>query len=111
MKPILRIFSAVLTVVLLNLSLIVYSQPEKEIDPDGPGYAENCTSIMVGRLASTDGSVMTSHTCDGRYRTWLGVVPAMKFARPHMHSSALHTPVSTKSSSPSAKQQSTGNRN
>ena len=30
---------------------------------------QNCTSIMVGRLASTDGSVITSHTCDGRYRT------------------------------------------
>jgi len=23
-----------------------------------------CTSIMVGKNASTDGSVMTSHTCD-----------------------------------------------
>ena len=23
-----------------------------------------CTSIMVGKKASTDGSVMTSHTCD-----------------------------------------------
>ncbi len=85
MKPTSRFFSAVLTVVLLNLSLIVYSQPEKDIDPDGPGYAENCTSIMVGRLASTDGSVMTSHTCDGRYRTWLEVVPAMTFERDTVH--------------------------
>ena len=24
----------------------------------------SCTSIMVGKRASTDGSVMTSHTCD-----------------------------------------------
>jgi dipeptidase len=85
MKPTSRFFSAVLTVVLLNLSLIVYSQPEKDIDPDGPGFAENCTSIMVGRLASTDGSVMTSHTCDGRYRTWLEVVPAMTFERDTVH--------------------------
>jgi dipeptidase len=53
--------------------------------PDGPGYAENCTTIMVGRLASTDGSVMTSHSCDGRYRTWLEVVPARKFARDTVH--------------------------
>ena len=30
----------------------------------------NCTSIMVGKDASTDGSVMTSHTCDSWYRTW-----------------------------------------
>ena len=32
---------------------------------------QSCTSIMVGRKASADGSVMTSHTCDGRYRTWV----------------------------------------
>ena len=31
----------------------------------------NCTSIMVGKDASTDGSVMTSHTCDSWYRTWM----------------------------------------
>ena len=29
----------------------------------------SCTSIMVGKNASTDGSVMTSHTCDSWYRT------------------------------------------
>ena len=85
MKSTFRFFPAVLTVAFLNLSLLLFSQPEKEIDPDGPGYAENCTSIMVGRMASTDGSVMTSHTCDGRYRTWLEVVPAMKFERDTVH--------------------------
>ena len=37
---------------------------------------ESCTSIMVGRLASADGSVITSHTCDGRYRTWAYMEPA-----------------------------------
>ena len=36
-----------------------------------------CTSIMVGRLASLDGSVMTSHTCDcHRTGTQIIVVPA-----------------------------------
>ena len=39
---------------------------------------ESCTSIMVGKRASTDGSVITSHTCDGRYRTWMTVEPAQK---------------------------------
>ncbi len=39
---------------------------------------EGCTCIMVGRLASADGSVITSHTCDGRYRTWLDVVRGKK---------------------------------
>ncbi|MCK5057725.1 MAG: C69 family dipeptidase, partial [Candidatus Aminicenantes bacterium] len=44
-------------------------------------YAEEdaCTSITVGKLASTDGSVMTSHTCDSRVsRTWIDIVYAQK---------------------------------
>ena len=40
-----------------------------------------CTSIMVGRNASTDGSVMTSHTCDSWYRTWMSIVPAKDYPR------------------------------
>lgn len=39
-----------------------------------------CTSIMVGKKASADGSVMTSHTCDSWYRTWMQVVPAKDYA-------------------------------
>lgn len=46
---------------------------------------ENCTSIMVGRQASTDGSVITSHTCDGRYRTWVQVEPAQDHAPGTLH--------------------------
>ena len=38
-----------------------------------------CTSIMVGKKASTDGSVMTSHTCDGGYRTWMRWEPASDY--------------------------------
>ena len=45
-----------------------------------PRDPDCCTSIMVGKLASTDGSVMTSHTCDSWYRTWVNVVPAADFA-------------------------------
>jgi dipeptidase len=32
-----------------------------------------CTSIQVSKGASTDGSVMTAHSCDGNYRTWLQI--------------------------------------
>lgn len=74
-----------LILILVFLSHALNAQPLYDTDPDGPGYAENCTSIMVGRLASTDGSVMTSHTCDGRYRTWLEVVPARNFSRDTIH--------------------------
>ena len=44
-----------------------------------------CTSIMVGRLATTDGSVITSHTCDGRYRTWAFIEPAADYTRGALH--------------------------
>lgn len=47
--------------------------PEPVLNP------ESCTSIMVGKKASTDGSVITSHTCDGGYREWMDIVPAATY--------------------------------
>lgn len=46
---------------------------------------QSCTSIMVGRKASSDGSVITSHTCDGRYRTWVQMEPAADHEPGTMH--------------------------
>ena len=41
------------------------------------GYPEGCTSITVGKAASFDGSVMTSHTDDShRTRSWMDMVAA-----------------------------------
>lgn len=40
-----------------------------------------CTSIMAGRGATTDGSVITSHTCDSWYRTWMDIRPARDYPR------------------------------
>jgi len=38
-----------------------------------------CTSIQVGPKASTDGSVITCHSCDGGiFRNWLNIVPHKK---------------------------------
>jgi dipeptidase len=65
-------------------TLTTYAQ-YSDIEPDGPGYGENCTTIMVGRLASTDGSVMTSHSCDGNYRTWLEIFQHQKYEKGTMH--------------------------
>jgi dipeptidase len=65
-----------------------------EFDSDGPGYPESCTSIMVGKLATVDGSVITSHSCDGNYRTWLEIVPRKKHEKNSMHPvlwGTLHT--------------------
>jgi dipeptidase len=55
---------------------------------------ESCTSIMVGKRASTDGSVITSHTCDGRYRTWMTIEPAQKAEKGRKHTvrkGTMHT--------------------
>ena len=57
-------------------------------------YSESCTSIMVGKKASADGSVMTSHTCDAWYRTWLDFEPAQTHEKGSMHPvywGTLHT--------------------
>jgi dipeptidase len=60
-----RLFTPILVILLVSPLLA-----------DRKAHPDSCTSIMVGRLASVDGSVMTAHTCDGGYRTWLNIIPA-----------------------------------
>lgn len=57
-------FTVIAAVILTAFSCLEARDIEKEA----------CTSIMVGKNASADGSVMTSHTCDSWYRTWIGCV-------------------------------------
>ncbi|TAJ07902.1 peptidase C69 [Marinilabiliaceae bacterium JC017] len=46
------------------------------------GVPEGCTTITVGRKASSDGSVMTSHTDDShRTRSWVDIIPEEKHGR------------------------------
>ena len=54
----------VLTALVLAGSLTLGSQDRTGCATCGERTPENCTVIMVGRGASTDGSVMTTHTCD-----------------------------------------------
>jgi len=54
-------------------------------DVNNQNYKGSCTSIMVGRLATTDGSVITSHTCDGMYRTWVEIFPHTKYEKGAVH--------------------------
>lgn len=65
--------------VLLLSAIIVLAQDKS--DWKG-GVPEGCTSITVGKKASADGSVMTSHTDDShRTRSWMDIVPAKDHAK------------------------------
>ncbi|MCL2502690.1 MAG: C69 family dipeptidase [Bacteroidales bacterium] len=68
---------------LLILSLCVFGALPAQLnpitDPDDPGFSESCTSIMVGKAASTDGSVITTQSCDQNYRTWLRFEPSKTY--------------------------------
>ena len=62
---------------LLALALFVGTLPLCAQEISQPEFeGQSCTSIMVGKNVSGDGSVITSHTCDGRYRTWMFMEPA-----------------------------------
>ncbi len=67
-----KLFTIILAFLLL-IPMVANSQSDEY------PLSESCTSIMVGKKATTDGSVITSHTCDGRYRSWLNIVPAGKY--------------------------------
>lgn len=62
---------------LMAMGMLAFAPVTMAVEPEEiPLERLSCTSIMVGKKASADGSVMTSHTCDGRYRTWMNWVPA-----------------------------------
>ena len=64
--------------VLLVTAAYVFVFSGKELDPpDLTEAGEACTVIMVAKAASTDGSTMTTHTCDCGTCDWTwGHVPA-----------------------------------
>lgn len=62
------------TIALLFFPALLIGQ-QNEYGQDGVSPL-SCTSIMVGKQATTDGSVITSHTCDSWFRTWMNIVPA-----------------------------------
>ena len=53
----------------------LYLQQDQAQSEEGP-CTECCTSLLVGKEASVDGSTMTSHSCDsGTDRTWIKLQP------------------------------------
>jgi dipeptidase len=69
-----KTFLSILTAFIL-IPFLSFSQDER---PDWiAGYPDACTSITAGRLATVDGSVITSHTDDShRTRSWINIIPA-----------------------------------
>ncbi len=52
-----------------------YNEEEGNCWPD----CFSCTSVLVTKEASADGSMMTTHSCDGTYEFRLRVVPGAKY--------------------------------
>jgi len=79
------------------LALSVLPASEAPAVPGGePLEFDSCTSVLVGRLASIDGSTMTSHSCDsGTDRTWMTIVPNMKH-KPGETAKVYYEPKRTK---------------
>ena len=69
------------TIFLAALAFITVNVAAQDTELSPNGSKTSCTSIMVGKKASADGSVMTSHTCDSWYRTWMQMVPAKDYAK------------------------------
>jgi len=64
-----------------SLGLLCNAYTAEKPDWEG-GRPDGCTSIMVGKKASADSSVITSHTCDShRTRSWLDIMPAKKYKK------------------------------
>lgn len=68
-------------IALFPVLLLLSSQPSNTNVEAWEDWEDGCTSILVGKLASTDGSVMTAHTCDGNYRTWVKMEPHLKHSK------------------------------
>lgn len=63
----------------LFLAFLIVMGLQAQQPLDDPYFGESCTSIMAGKKATSDGSVITAHTCDGNYRTWLRMEKAQDF--------------------------------
>jgi dipeptidase len=68
----------IFSIAVIFFTAATYSQA----DPRSPSsYPDECTSITAGKLATVDGSVITSHTDDShRTRSWMDIVPARDHA-------------------------------
>jgi dipeptidase len=77
-------FNLILIAAIVLNTAFVNAQTADKSDWEG-GVPEGCTTITAGKLATADGSVITSHTDDShRTRSWIDVVPAQKHKKGDM---------------------------
>ena len=90
-----KFFSVLATVAMAGcLTAFATSPSSTAFHPEDETFSESCTTIAVGKLASSDGSIMTAHSCDSNYRTWLSMEKPVEFAPGSMdpvYSGKLHT--------------------
>jgi len=83
--------------IILISGFFLFSAQEQTASSNAWEDFTGCTSIQVGRLATTDGSVITAHSCDGNYRQWLNMVPHAKYpkgAKNKIYTGKMHTETS-----------------
>ncbi|MGD8539897.1 MAG: C69 family dipeptidase, partial [Candidatus Aminicenantes bacterium] len=69
-KKILTLFGMLFSVLILVNAFAFDSQKGDECETCIDWKTDGCTVIIVGKEASTDGSVMTTHTCDCGLCDW-----------------------------------------
>jgi len=70
------LFTLIITIFVINSTLFAQNSLLQDPPDWEGGFPDGCTTITIGKSASADGSVMTSHTCDShRTRAWLTVTP------------------------------------
>ncbi|MCD4772883.1 MAG: hypothetical protein K8R41_05810, partial [Bacteroidales bacterium] len=63
MKTITKTILTTILSIILIISFSEISLSQDKTDWEGK-YPDGCTSITAGKQATSDGSVLTSHTCD-----------------------------------------------
>jgi dipeptidase len=92
-----KILGGLTVLTILSLIAVLILIPGQQPLQDWEDWDTGCTSIMVGRKATTDGSVITAHSCDGNYRTWVNMVPPQKHPKGTMNKiyyGKMHTETS-----------------
>lgn len=71
-------FKVIILTTAVLLFLINSAVGQEKMNLEEP---DNCTSVLVTKSASVDGSVMTTHSCDGNYEFRIHLIPAERHSQ------------------------------